>query len=210
MKAPVFNKMFLWIFFICSFQFLTAQVGIGTSNPRKALEVAGDMQVSQTMDVMYFNDLTDSGTSSFLLQESNNNIKSIDVSNPSGASLGYIQEYIIVNPNSDWVKDFDTGIDANDFVLVVISAVYNSDLQIQNGNNRTDNFTIPYTASFVSGGTWHMISDYPMAANSNNGDEGIWIITTLIFSNDLNKQFGIINIPMADGTTGSASSPIID
>lgn len=210
MKAPVFYKVFLWIFFICSFQFLSAQVGIGTSNPRKALEVAGDMKVSQTMNVLNFNDLTDSGTSNFLLQESNNSIKSIDVSNPSGAALGYIQEYIIINPNLDWVKDFDTGINATDFVLIVISAVYNSDLQLSSGPDRAENFSIPYTASFVSGGTWHMIADYPMAANSNNSDVGTWIITTLIFSDDLNKQFGIINIPMADGTTGSASSPIID
>jgi hypothetical protein len=211
MKAPVFFiRILLLIFFSNSFQFLSAQVGIGTSNPRMALEIAGDMIVSQTMDVMNYDDLTDSGTSTFLLQEWNNSIKSIDVSNPSGAALGYIQEYIIVNPNLDWVKDFDTGIDATDFVLVVISAVYNSDLQLSSGPGRAENSSIPYTASFVSGGTWHMIADYPMAANSNNSDVGTWIITTLIFSNDLNKQFGIINIPMADGTTGSAILPIID
>ena len=211
MKAPVFfSKILFWIFLSCSFQFLSAQVGIGTSTPRMTLEIAGDMEVSQTLDVMTLNDLTDSGSSNFLLQESNNSIKSIDVSNPSGAALGYIQEYIIINPNLDWVKDFDTGIDAADFVLIVISAVYNSDLQLSSGADRDDNSSIPYTASFVSGGTWHMIADYPMAANSNNSDVGTWIITTLIFSNDLNKQFGVINIPMADGTTGSASSPIID
>ena len=210
MKAPVFYKVFLLIFFICSFQFLVAQVGIGTSTPRKALEVAGDMIVSQTMDVMNYNDLTDNGTSTFLLQESNNSIKSIDVSNPSGAALGYIQEYIVVNPNSDWIRDFDTGIDASDFTLVVISAVYNADLQLSNGGNRDEMFTIPYTATFLGGGTWHIIADYPMAANSNSSDVGIWILTTLIFSNDLSKQFGTIQIPMADGTTGSASSPIIN
>jgi len=210
MKAPAFYITFSWIFFICSFQFLSAQVGIGTSNPRKTLEVAGDMIVSQTIDVMNYNDLRDSATSTFLLQESNNSIKSIDVSNLSGAALGYIQEYIIVNPNSDWLRDFDTGIDASDFTLIIISAVYNSDLQLTNGGNRDEMSTIPYTASFVSGGTWHMIADYPMAANSNSNDVGIWILTTLIFSNDLSKQFGTIQIPMADGTTGSASSPIIN
>jgi len=211
MKAPVFfSKIILCIFFICTFQFLSAQVGIGTSSPRKALEVAGDMIVSQTLGVN-FNDLTDSGTSTFLLQElSNNSIKSIDVSNPSGAALGYIQEYIIVNPDLDWIRDFDTGIDASDFVLIVISNVYDADLQLSNGGNRDDMSTIPYAATFINGGTWHIIADYPMAANSDINEVGTWIITTLIFSDDLNKQFGTIQVTMEDGTTGSAILPVID
>ena len=209
MKTYNIQTILIFTFFLYSSFTLFSQVGINTKNARKTLEVGGDMIISQTMDVMNYNDLLDTGTSTFLLQESNNSIKSIDVSNPSGAALGYIQEYIVVNPNSDWIKDFDTGIDASNFTLVVISAVYNADLQLSNGGNRDEMSTIPYTATFLNGGTWHIIADYPMAANSNNSEVGIWILTTLIFSNDLSKQFGTIQIPMADGTTGSASSPII-
>ena len=121
-----------------------AQVGIGTPTPRKSLEIAGDMKISQAIEVQNVKDLSNSATSTFLLQESDNSIKAIDASNPTGAALGYFQEYIIINPNLDWVKDFDTGIDAVDFVLVVTSAVYNTDLQLSNsGNNSQVNSMIP-------------------------------------------------------------------
>lgn len=187
-----------------------AQVGINTPTPRTTLEVAGDMKTSQNLEVVTYNDLADGQSSTFLLQENSDAVKTIDVSNPTGAALGYIQEYEIVNPDEDWVRDFDTGVDATDFVLVPISAVYDTDLDIQPGGNRVDNYTLPYTASFISGGTWHIIADYPMAAHVDPSTQGTWIITTLIFSNDLSKKFGTVTITMDGGTTESASAPIID
>ena len=186
------------------------QVGINTDSPRKALEVAGDMNVTGNVTITNYNGLVDSDSSTFLLQETDDSIKSIDVSNPTGAALGYIQEYEIVNPNKDWVKDFDTGIDATDFVLLVISAVYDKDLVIDNNGKERDNFSLPYTATFIEGGTWHIIADYPMVANISNQDDGTWLITTFIIYKDLAKQFGIETVPMSGATTGSAASPIID
>jgi hypothetical protein len=195
--------------FVVSFP-IFSQVGINTTNPRVTLEIAGDVKVSGNLEITSYKDQEDNESSTFLLQEPTDQIKSIDVSNPTGAALGYIQEYIIVNPNKDWVKDFDTGIDATDFTLVPISSVYDTDLALRNAGNIDENYSLPYCASYVDGGTWHMIADYPMVANVNNQDDGIWKITTLIFSNDLAKQFGTNVIPMNSTTTGSAVTPIID
>ncbi len=187
-----------------------AQVGIGTTNARKTLEVAGDMLITGNMEIGLYNPLKDGDTSTFLIQESDASIKSVDVSNPTGVALAYIQEYLIVNPNLDWVKNFDTGIDATEFVVIVTSASYDLELDLTEVSGDEENFSIPYIATFVQAGTWRIIADYPQAANIDETAIGTWIISTLIFSSDLSKQFGTIDIPMSGSTSGSASTPIID
>ncbi|MBW2939110.1 hypothetical protein KXJ69_13420 [Aureisphaera sp. CAU 1614] len=188
---------------------MVAQVGINTTNPRATLEIAGDTNITGTIDIGDISSLTDGEQSTFLIQDSDNSIKSIDVSNPTGAALGYIQEYEIINPDKDWVKDFDTGIDASDYVLIAISASFDQELIISDSHNAPDNATLPYTSTFVKNGTWHIIADFPVAANTA-GTIGTWNIQTLIYSNDLSKQFGTVVIPMLGGTTSSAVVPIID
>ena len=91
-KALVFNKHFLLIFLISSSQLLFAQVGIGTTSARTTLEVAGDMKNSGNVEIGIYNPLQDNDISSFLIQEPDNSIKSLDVSNPTGVALAYIQE----------------------------------------------------------------------------------------------------------------------
>lgn len=189
-----------------------SQVGINTTTPRKTLEVAGDMATSGAVDVGVYNPLVDGNSSTFLIQEADNSIKTLDVSNPTGAALAYIQEYIITNPDLDWIKDFDTGVDAADYTMIVTSASFDRELDLTElpGNAVEENSSLPFTATFVKSGTWHIISDYPQAANIDETEIGTWTISTLIFSSDVSKQFGTIYIPMADGTTGSAVTPIVD
>lgn len=208
MKTPVSLKRCLLIFSLILSQLMVAQVGIGTTNARKTLEVAGDAIVSGNVEIGNFNALADTDSSTFLIQESDNSIKSLDVSNPTGAALGYLQEYIIVNMDEDWVRNFDTGIDATEFVVIATSASFDQELDITESNDAPLNSSLPYTATFVEAGTWRIIADYPMAANP--AGIGTWTIKTLIFSNDLSKQFGSVAIPMSDGTTGTAASPIIN
>lgn len=193
------------LFFSISF----SQVGINTDNPRTKLEVAGDMKITSTIDIGTIDDLEQSDTSTFLIQDTDDAIETLDVSNPTGAALGYIQDYIITNPDEDWVLDFDTGVSANDYVMISISASFDKELiQSPDGPSAADKFSLPYSSTFIKNGTWRIIADYPRA---NNGTTlGTWTIRTLIFSSDLSKQFGIITVPMADGTTGSASTPILD
>lgn len=168
------------------------------------LEVAGDAKISQGISIRVIENLEDSDTSTFLIQESSDQIKSLDVSNPTGAALGYIQVYEIYNPNEDWVLDFDTGINATDFVLNTLSASYDRELDINN------NATIPYYSAFINNGTWHITADFPAANNLDPSELGTWTITTLIYSKDLSKQFGNVVIDMSGGSTGAATNPIIN
>ncbi|MCH9660842.1 MAG: hypothetical protein K0U54_08010 [Bacteroidetes bacterium] len=189
---------------------LNAQVGINTTNPRTTLEIAGDMEISSSIEIGNIDSMVDTETSTFLVQDLDNTIKTLDVSNPIGAALGYIQEYIIYNPFQDFVRDFDTGIDATNYVVVAISAFYDEELSLFNASNQSDNFSLPYTSTIIDGGTWHIVANYPVARNSDVNAQGTWTIKTLIFSKDLSKQFGTIVVPMSGTNTGAAIVPIID
>ncbi|MBT0607961.1 hypothetical protein [Aequorivita echinoideorum] len=193
---------------ICLMPNVFSQVGINTTSPRTALEVAGSTKISDSIVITKIKSLKDSDNSTFLIQDENDFIKTLDVSNPTGAALGYIQEYVIVNPQLDWVLDFDTRISATDYVLNTVSAHYNRELIMNTANGI--NSSIPYASAFIKNGTWHIIADYPSANNRTPSEIGTWTITTLIYSRDLSKQFGTVNIPMANATTGSATSPIIN
>ncbi len=208
MKAPVFNLSLVVVLALFSSQILYAQVGIGTTTARKTLEVAGNAIISGNVDIGTFNPMADGDSSTFLIQESDNSIKSLDVSNPTNSALGYIQEYVITNMDEDWVREFDTGIDASQYVLIVTSASFDQELDLTENNDAPLNSSLPYTATFVKAGTWRIIADYPMAANP--AGIGTWTLKTLIFSNDLSKQFGTEVVDMNDGTTGAATSPIVN
>ena len=168
------------------------------------------MSISNSVEIGDYSGLNDADASTFLIQETNNSIKSLDVSNPTGVALAYIQEYVIEDPNLDWVKDFDTGIDAVDYVVIVTSASFNQELDLTNSAGAADNASIPFSSAFIKNGTWHLVADYPQAANIDETAMGIWTISTLIFSNDVSKQYGTIGVPMSGNSTGSAVSPIIN
>lgn len=179
-------------------------VGIGTTTPRKTLEVAGNVKISDKIEIVQIDSLANEDKSTFLIQDASLKIKALDVSNPTGAALGYIQEYIIYNPNEDWVLDFDTRINANEFVLNTISAFYDRELDI------SEHSSIPYYSAFIKDGTWHIIADFPSANNVVPSDLGTWTISTLIYSRDLSKQLGNVEVPMGGKTTGAATNPVIN
>lgn len=194
-----------WMLFLTNVQ---AQVGINTTSPRKTLEVAGNMKISDSIEIGQINALKDFDTSTFLIQDDQHFIKTLDISNPVGSALGYIQVYEIVNPQLDWVLDFDTKVDATEYVLNTISSHFNRELVMNTSGGI--NSSIPYTSAYIKNGTWHIIADYPVANNKNQSEIGTWTITTLIYSKDLSKQLGTVNIQMGNSTSGSASAPIID
>ena len=201
------------LYIVCLFFSLNviaqAAVGINTTTPRKTLEVGGSMYVDGALTIGNYDNLQDGEARTFLKVASNDIVRVINLSNPTSTALGYIQKYVIQNPDLDWVLDFDTGIDATDFVLIATSSSYNKELVMSTGG-ASNASSLPYTATFISGGTWHIIADYPSAANKDHTDAGEWIINTLIFSRDLSKQFGTITVPMLNSTTGAAITPIID
>lgn len=129
-------------------------MGINTSNPRKTLEVAGDTKISDHITVNEIIALKDGQTSTFLIQDEGNYIKVMDVSNPTDAALGYIQEYVIENPKLDWVLDFDTKINASQYVLNIISANFDRELIMNTDNGK--NASIPYSSAFIKDNTWQV------------------------------------------------------
>ncbi len=135
------------LLFTVVFSYAQDGIGIGTKTPRKTLEIAGDMKISQNIDIGVIENLEDDDTSTFLIQDTDQSIKILDVSNPTGAALGYIQEYVITNPQGDWVLDFDTGVPSDDYVLISLSAYFDKEL-VMSGNAQ-DNASIPYTSAFI-------------------------------------------------------------
>lgn len=199
--------LFVFLFYATATWSLYSQVGINTVTPRKTLEVGGNVKISNSLIIGEIDALRDGDTSTFLIQDNNNFINIMDVSNPTQAALGYIQEYLIVNPDLDWVLDFDTLVRADQYVLNIISANFDREL-VMNTPNGVDS-SIPYSSAFIRDGTWHIIADYPVANNRYKSEVGTWTITTLIYSKDLSKQFGTVDIPMNNTSTGSATDPII-
>lgn len=208
----IYQTLFFKIsFYLLPTTVLFGQVGINTTEPKKMLDVAGDVTISSSLDIGTFRTLTDEDESTFLVQNPSGPILSLDVSNPTSTALGYVQEYTITNPDLDWVLDFNTNISSNDFDLIVISSYYNKELILSGANtNGPENTSLPYTATFIKGTKWHIIADYPVAANLDTSEIGTWTITTLIFSKDLSKQFGTLEIPMSNASIGTAETPIID
>lgn len=197
-------------FLIVSVCSISQNVGINTVTPRKTLEVAGDVLVSETVDFKKFRNLEDVDTNTFLKQESDGSIAGLNVSNPTGAALAYIQEFEITNMNGDWILDFDTRVDAGDYVVIPVSSYYNQSLSVDDFTIAPEHFSIQYSSTFILNGTWHLIADYPASDNLDPSVEGVWKITTLIFSRNFSKQFGISEFLMNGNTIGQATTPILD
>jgi len=113
-----------------------AQVGINTTTSRATLEVNGNMQVSNAIEIGTLNNLNNADSYTFLMQESSGNIKALDVANVSlGNALGYIQTYEIQEVYYDFLRDFDTGIGTtapSEMLEVMGNALVTQNLKIQN------------------------------------------------------------------------------
>ncbi len=180
-------------------------VGINTNNPRTTLEVNGSVTVNGQLLLDNPRNITDGEPSTFVVQDNTNQVRALNLSTPTSPGLGYLQTYILTNTGLDFVRDFDTQIDASKYVVVIVSSFYNQRLQL-NGSD----YSIPYASAFVSGGTWHLTANYPIARDESASLIGEWNINTLIFTNNLSKQYTSMTVDMTGNTTGSAVNPIVD
>lgn len=202
-KSPYFYCLIICFCFLHHATY--SQVGINTIQPRKDLEVNGDMRISEDLIINELKPILNNQDATFLIQDTDNKIRSMDVTGSNNAALGYIKKYILDNPNGDWVRNFDTKISADNYSLTIISAFYDRSIYM---NNRSGYFTIPNYSTFIEGGTWRLEADYPAA--TSDGRSSSWIITVLIYSKDLAKTLPNQNINMRGSNTETANNPLIN
>ena len=193
---------------------ITAQtrVGVKTNTPRKTLEVNGSTKITGDLKIGTINDISNTDTYTFLMQESSNKIKALDAANATvGNSLGYFMKYRVKNVQGDWLSDLDTGINKTNFTVFVVSSrfekVKNTDPDIR--IIAAKGFSPPFVTAFISGTTWHLKADYP-SIDTKNGQDGVWNIKILIISKDLLKTLLPENPNMSGASTGVDASPALN
>lgn len=199
-------KLFFLIILACVGTRFYAQVGINTTNPRTALEVAGTAQLLE-LEVEDIPEVEDGQKATFLIQTSDEYIYTLDASNPESTALAYLIVYNLENPDGDWVLNYNTLIPADTYDVFAISAFYDKELSYFRGHQW---FTIPYYAAFIEGGTWRLIADYPGFTNQNENDVGTWTITVAVYSKTLSKNLGNQTVNMNGSGTGTATTPLLD
>lgn len=207
----MFRKKTFLAILCCSFLIsasLYSQVGINTTTPRKDLEVKGDMIISEELKIQDLKPILNNQKATFLIQDVTNKIRSMDVIGDNNAAMGYVITYKLGKRNSDWIENFNTNINTDDYTVSIISAFFNKPVQMQDSNKLPDFFTIPNYSAFEENNTWRLSVDYP-AANLNN-NSGIWTISLLIFPKDFVKKLPNQTVEMLGGNTQSAQSPIIN
>lgn len=186
------------------------QVGINTTTPRTTLEVAGDMNINGGIKINRIDRVEENKTSTFLTQTSNGYIKELNALQGDGLVIAYFQEYILENMDGDWVKEFNTNIPADKYVLSIISTYFNKELKMEDDQSR--NFAIPYCSAYIAGRpeTWRIVADYP-GASPKISTGGKWVINTLILSKEFSKILPQETVQM-EGENGGVKvgNPIID
>jgi len=208
-KTKFFFVCFLCLNFALAHSQTAGNVGINTSEPRKTLEVGGDVIISGDLNVLTFDSVNDGDEVDFIKQEASNSIVSLNLENSPSAALAYVQEYELTNMQQDWVRDFDTRIDATEFSIVVVSSYYNQSVLMD--INQRNLFSIHESSAFILNNTWHLTADYPVANNvTGNATPGVWNITIVVYPRSLTKQFGTVTYPLGENTTGTAATPLLD
>lgn len=179
-------------------------VGINTTEPRTTLEVGGDMYISEEIKINQLNTVESTDQAVLLAQTAGDFIKESDATQ-TGAAIAYFQEYRITYMDGDWVFDLNTNIPSNNYVMAILSAYYNSPLKMSSNNS---NFAIPYISAFIKDNTWHITADYPSA--DPGGNVGTWVISTLILSKEFSRNLPAVSQNLNGGTSGTATTPVID
>lgn len=189
----------------------TGKVGINTPNPEKELHVNGSMKTSSMTVKDGFEALGATENYTFLIKSLSpeNKITSYNETflpnNP--APINLIQFKITCDSSDrDWVKEYDTKINSDKFLVIISSFGYT--LPVYSVNTWITPMPQIF-AYYTSGNTWRLKADYngftPLDSFSG---EGIWTINLLIFDRAYAKEYNFTN-SMAGSTTGASATPLI-
>ncbi len=151
--------------FICTSLMLTAQingVGIGTNTPTHTLEVNGNTKLSGNLFFENPGDYTGSSAGSyFLVRDNSDNVIKRYVPATSAFSAINSTVYFITNISTSGVTNFDTGISASKYYVVIGGFIIrgqnnDSNINITRPNNLGDYIPQYSTRAFVENGTWRI------------------------------------------------------
>ena len=186
---------------------LTAQVGINTDIPRGSLEVKGDIVANEYIFPENLDLVQDEIKDLYYLlvqtQDSDKNIKLLDVTDSKSPGIAALVTLKLTGPDGDWIKSFNTKIDASKYALVVMSGYYTDNVGYQNVS------ALPGIGAFIQDNTWHINADYPSLDRKNENNENAWVISCSIFHKNYVKLFNEQTIDMENSGTKSALKPLL-
>lgn len=203
------------------FQAQNGKVGIKTSQPTETLDVNGK---TYTNSLYLRNPGEPTMTGGSFLATSENALQIYDPNLESSGLFNYIK-LTLTNVSGEGIADYDTKIDANNFLVVL----HNYSFKLSNGNTNVmldygDNGTndnrqgSPDVVAFKSNGTWHIrarFTDSRIIANTSAGPSRTYNNFTVDFYlmaykrlitkhniNDINANLG-----GTDGSTQTINKP---
>lgn len=151
--------------FLCNTLIITAQtngVGIGTNTPTHTLEVNGNTKLSGNLYFENPGDFTGNSSGSyFLIRDNSDNVIKRYVPATSAFSAINSTVYFITNVSTSGVTNFDTGIPASRYYVVIGGFIVrgpnnDSNIHIESPNNLSNYIPQYSTRSFVQNGTWRI------------------------------------------------------
>lgn len=197
------KTLFLAILCICSFSFAqVGNVGINTKTPRVKLDVAGTYKSGKIISGTIPSISTAEKDRYLLLSHSvaDNTVKKINPGQANAPGIASIVTYSFTNVQGDWVENFNTKINSNDYSLMVLSAYFDRDLY-------GGNIAIPSYGVKSVNNEWQIYADYSQVAPQSNG---VWTIVCAVYPKTYVKIFSEHGPFNLNGTTtGSDNVPIL-
>ena len=144
---------------ILFFSLITAQVGIGKSNPVQTLDINGNMKLSNTLYLENPGVHTGTSVNSYLIVKDNsNNVIKRYVPETSNYSAINSVSYAFTAVNYSGLSNYDTGISASSYYLTIGGYIIrgggdNSNVYVSGSSS---NIPLYSARAFVQNGTWRL------------------------------------------------------
>ena len=190
------------------------RVGINTIEPEEKLHIKGSMKTKGMELSIPFTYLGAAETYSFLIKSPapENKVTSYNQTffPTSPAPLNLIQYKIKCDTrDNDWVKEFDTLINSDKFMVIISSYGYNQSTYNGDANITPVPQIYAYKKEENGKKTWALKADYEGFEPSTNSLQGEWTLNLIVFDVAYTKNYALTATVNSSGT-GSASQSLIN